>query len=98
MKIYISGPMSGITGNNFPAFFAAEEALKKLGFEAVNPARQTPKKTYAEYMRQDITDLLTCDGVCLLPRYEDSNGAMLEYNIANNIDLEIRSLEGWSQK
>jgi len=38
-KIYIAGPMSGYPEFNFPAFFAAAEYAKTLGFDTVfNPA------------------------------------------------------------
>lgn len=39
--VYISGPMSGCPDHNFPAFDAAESALKKLGYEVVSPANLT---------------------------------------------------------
>lgn len=38
MHAYLSGPMSNFPDNNFPAFFAAEEELKKLGHTVTNPA------------------------------------------------------------
>jgi hypothetical protein len=37
-KIYIAGPMRGHKHYNFPAFDAAAERLRRLGFEPVNPA------------------------------------------------------------
>lgn len=38
--IYIAGPMSGYPEFNFPAFFAAEERLKKEGWTVFNPAKK----------------------------------------------------------
>lgn len=40
MKIYIAGPMRGISEFNFPAFYAAEEKLRAEGYEPFNPARR----------------------------------------------------------
>lgn len=40
MKIYIAGPMTGLPEFNFPAFFAAEERLKRAGYTTFNPARR----------------------------------------------------------
>lgn len=37
-KVYIAGPMRGIPEFNFPAFFAAEEKLRELGYAVFNPA------------------------------------------------------------
>lgn len=44
MKVYISGPMRGYDGFNFPAFFACEEALREAYGDEIedvcNPARE----------------------------------------------------------
>lgn len=39
--VYIAGPMRGVPGFNFPAFFAAEHLLSIAGFTKIfNPARR----------------------------------------------------------
>jgi hypothetical protein len=38
LRIYIAGPMRGIEAFNFPAFDAAAEQLRALGYEVFNPA------------------------------------------------------------
>ena len=39
MRIYISGPMTGLPDYNFPAFEAAERRLTEQGHFAINPHR-----------------------------------------------------------
>jgi hypothetical protein len=39
-SIYVAGPMRGLPEFNFPAFFAAEDVLKKEGYRVFNPARK----------------------------------------------------------
>jgi hypothetical protein len=43
-KVYIAGPMSGYTGFNFPAFFAAEAKLAEAGWTVFNPANKEQEK------------------------------------------------------
>lgn len=38
MKMYIAGPMSGLPGFNFPAFFEAARRLRKKGHDIISPA------------------------------------------------------------
>jgi hypothetical protein len=74
MTLYISGPMSGYPEWNFPAFFAAEEALEKRGMTCINPARQGAPEgidplratledaeflaRWKQYLADDLKDLL----------------------------------------
>lgn len=44
-SIYIAGPMSGIPEFNFPAFFAAQNALEARGWKVFNPASKEQEKT-----------------------------------------------------
>jgi Domain of unknown function (DUF5664)/Domain of unknown function (DUF4406) len=57
-KIYIAGPMRGIKEFNFPAFYAAEEKLRALGYETFNPARRDEEK-YGSGVRNSAKGLLS---------------------------------------
>ena len=91
MKIYVAGPMTGLPGLNFPAFHAATAHLRALGHTVVNPAEVNPDTTAAweVCMRRDIAELVTCDGIHLLPGWEASRGATLEHHIATQLKLHI---------
>ncbi|MBI1373332.1 MAG: DUF4406 domain-containing protein [Phycisphaera sp.] len=91
-RIYIAGPMTGLPEHNFPAFDAAARRLEKNGWEVVNPADNFGGLTSlprASYLRIDMALLLQCDALALLPCWEDSIGARLEYLLARELDLPI---------
>lgn len=93
-RLYIAGPMTGLKDLNFPAFNAAAAALRAEGLDVVNPAEINvdPSKGWVECMKADITHLVTCDGIALLPGWEHSRGARLERQIAMELGMWMRYL------
>lgn len=89
-RIYCAGPMSGIPEYNFPAFHAETARLRAMGYEVVNPAEINPYPgPWKECMRRDIAELVACDALVLLPGWERSKGAQLEYSIATALGFQI---------
>jgi len=103
MRLYISGPMTGIPDHNFPAFNAAAAVLRQAGFEISNPADNGASdavvvagdRTWADYVRKDLLDMLGCEGLALLDGWHASKGARLEYHVAAELGMPIRSVEAW---
>lgn len=103
MKVYISGPMTGLADFNFPAFDAAALALRSQGYRVTSPAELSREVRRAcgereprreDYMRADIRALTRCDAIYLLRGWQGSRGAQLEYEIANAIGLKVFGQEG----
>lgn len=89
MRLYLAGPMTGLPELNFPAFHAQAARLRGLGYEVVNPA-EISKGAHAEWavcLRADIAQLITCDGIALLPGWQQSRGARLEHHIALHLRM-----------
>ncbi len=99
--IYISGPISGIPGNNREAFFSREEALRNRykKAEVINPVKtgillECEKMAYRrvpsweEYMRACVKELCRATHITFLPGYENSRGAMLEKELAEKLGIE----------
>jgi len=90
-KIYLSGRITGIEKEAPALFKAAEEEVKALGYEPVNPFTISPEegKTWVEYMRDDIKALCDCKAIYLLSNWEDSKGAKAELTVANILGLTV---------
>lgn len=91
MRTYVCGPMSGLPELNFPAFHAEAARLRAAGHDVVNPAEinSDPTASWKDCMRADIRELVTCDAIQLLPGWECSKGAQLEYLIAARLGLLV---------
>lgn len=92
--IYIAGPMTGLPKFNKPAFFEAEEHLREDGWLVANPAnnRLHPghlrgDEIWQYYMREAIKILVPCTDIALLPGWQYSKGAKLEYLISQNLGM-----------
>ncbi len=95
MKVYISGPMTGIPDFNFPAFMHAESMIAARGHTAINPAKNglTKSHSWREHMKADIRMLLDADAITLLPGWASSKGAACEYQIASALGIPIFSFD-----
>lgn len=88
MRVYISGPMSGLEGLNESTFRAAEELLKAAGHETIVPHDLTdPSWTYEQCMRRDLEELMRCDAIFMLPGWAASRGASVEFQVAGVLGL-----------
>lgn len=94
MTIYISGPITGVK-NAKKNFIEAEKELRKRHGEYVkiiNPfkiAGREKCKTWSDFMRLDIAELVKADAIYMLKGADNSKGAMLERDIAKNLELFI---------
>jgi len=89
-RIYLSGPMSGLPGLNFPTFHSMTASLRAVGHTVTNPAEINPEGgTWTDCMRRDIAALMDCDTVATLPGWENSKGAKLEVLIAEKLGMTV---------
>ncbi len=95
-KVYLSGPMTGITEFNFPAFHKAAESWRDKGHEVCNPAETDngdTSKDRSYYLRKDIAALVGCDAIAVLPDWQYSRGSRLEVTIAHELGMPLYDAE-----
>ena len=94
-RLYISGPMTGLPDSNFSAFNEAARTVRGLGYYVVNPVDINPDPTtpWEMCLRADLKALCDCDGVVLLPGWQNSKGAQLELHVAHRLGMSIHFIE-----
>lgn len=98
MRLYVSGPMTGIVDFNYPAFAAATSKLRDAGHDVVDPSEALGGEqghSWEEYLRKDLADVLTVDGVALLQGWQGSRGARLEVFVAGEVGIRCFPWEEW---
>lgn len=99
--IYLSGPMSGLPDYNRPAFDRAAKSLREKGYKVWSPAEAFDRSVLmprSHYMRVDIEALMKCTTVMMLPNWEQSKGARLEFEIAKELELPVLLLSDDGEK
>lgn len=97
IRVYISGPITGMPGLNQAAFSEVEKTLYALGYSPVNPfsvcANIGSNPTWRDYMRKDIQALCRCDKIFLLPGWWKSKGARIEWILSKILGIDTIKLD-----
>lgn len=96
MRIYISGPISGMPDLNRDAFAKAAADLRAGGHVVVSPheiiSHERAEREgweWSDYMREDIKALMTCDAIYMLEGWQLSKGARVERYIAQELGFTV---------
>lgn len=98
--IYISGPMTGIPGNNFYEFYKAQYELERAGWLVYNPANLTfvladklntniENINYEEMLKFDLQYVEKSKAIYFLNNSSTSNGALAEFKKAKELGLTM---------
>jgi hypothetical protein len=94
-KIYIAGKVTGLPWEEVKARFAVKQhELEEAGHDVCNPCEMAEKNNWhslpwGEIMRSCIAALMFADELHLLPRWQDSRGAILEHDTAQRVGIPI---------
>jgi nucleoside 2-deoxyribosyltransferase len=93
VKVYISGPISGIANGNREAFELHADYLRQVGVEPINPHEVTKHlpegSEWIDFMRADISAMMEADAVLMLPEWLDSRGARIEFHLAFLLEIPV---------
>ncbi len=96
MRLYVSGPVTGMELLNRPAFERAGRRLEAAGYDVLLPHWFVPSGAdWERAMRACVETLVKCDGVALLPGWGASRGAKLERRLALALGMEVRREDLW---
>ena len=92
-KIYIAGRVSGLKPEVYEKQFATVKAeLEKAGYEVINPLTDIPHEdvtNWALTIMECLPYVAQCDCIAMLPGWEKSDGAQMEYHFARGNKLQI---------
>ena len=96
--------MTGIPEFNFPAFDRFADILSAAGYEVFNPAQMdrdvgfdptstvVSKEFLRDALRRDLSAICECDVIAMMPGWEQSGGAKVEWTLACHLGLKVMYL------
>ena len=94
MIIYVAGPMSGIKYFNRPLFNMVASELSDQGHSVLNPATLPDGLSQGQYMQICLPMVAVAHELVMLPGWEQSEGAYIEFCLARKSGKTIRELGG----
>lgn len=91
-KVYIAGKVTGEPiAECTMKFGTAQKEIEKLGFEAINPLEVVGdwKAPWNVAMKKCVSALVQCDAMMLLSDWSDSKGAIMEFEMAENLNIPV---------
>jgi NADP-dependent 3-hydroxy acid dehydrogenase YdfG len=96
-KVYICGPITGISDYK-ERFDKADLLLKNKGYCPINPVKlgngDTDPNQWQGNMKTAIVGMLQADAIYLLGGWSASKGAVIEFNLANQLGYTFLNKDG----
>ncbi len=91
MIVYISGKITGLDPKKTKDKFNAVEAmLLEKGHKVINPIKLANiNDEWTHAMKKCVIGMMECNAIYLLPDWQESKGAKIEYELANNLNFKL---------
>ena len=92
-KIYIAGRVTGLKPEQYePMFATVKKELEAASHEVINPLKDVPHEDTSNWgltMMECMPYVAQCDAIAMLPGWEKSHGAQMEYHFAVGNGLQV---------
>jgi hypothetical protein len=91
-RCYIAGKIGGLEVADYTERFEVAKAeVLLMGYEPVSPLDlpHNHNKTWADYMKEDISELMGCQCLYALTNWRHSVGATIEVNTAIAVGIDV---------
>lgn len=88
-RVYLAGPVTGVPGYR-AAFEHWARSLRASGYEVVSPVEHDLDErslSWVAWMRRGLRQLLDCDRIAVMPGWQGSRGARVEYCVAKVLNM-----------
>lgn len=93
MIYYIAGPISNCLKTYQKAFHDVSQPLRDAGHSVLDPSLLPPGLSQGQYMQICLPMVAVADELIMLPGWEQSEGAYIEFCLAKKSGKTIRDAE-----
>ena len=94
MIYYIAGPISNCLKTYKQAFYDVAQPLRDAGHSVLDPSLLPPGLSQGQYMQICLSMVAVAHELVMLPGWEQSEGAYIEFLLAKKSGKTIRELGG----
>lgn len=95
--LYLSGRITGEPDLGVAQFNEHQWALERQGYTVLNPTsiEGDPNNSWEWWMKRALSMMMEAQGVAMLPNWNLSRGAQIEYGLAQHLGMTPAPVATW---